>query len=134
MKMHGDEWSGVHTKDWEVPASAEALDFYLARLDAEVFTFLSLEGAQPTGDDGVRYLGVGGGAGQYIVFHQVSDSEFWNLLRPDAGEGTVSLNTGGQVGDFHARQVVDLATARTACLWYLENEGRCPTLTWEHQQ
>jgi hypothetical protein len=133
MKIHGDPWSGVSTKEWEVPASPSALEFHLARLDAEVFTFLALEGAQPSGDIGKRYLGVGGGAGQYVVYHQMSDFEFWNLLRPDAGEGTVYLNTGGQVGGFRASQVVDFATARAACLWYLEHEGRNPELSWEEQ-
>ena len=129
MNIYGDKWSGLHCEEWEVCASPEELVARLVRLDAQVHTLLSLASGPP--DE--AHLGVGGGAGQYLVYQQVSDLELWNIVRPDAEKAWVSLNTGGQDGDHPARQVVDLATAQAACLWYLEHGTRNPSLCWEKQ-
>ncbi len=105
MNIYGDKWSGLHCEEWEVCASPEELVARLVRLDAQVHTLLSLASGPP--DE--AHLGVGGGAGQYLVYQQVSDLELWNIVRPDAEKAWVSSNTGGQEGDHPARQVVDLA-------------------------
>ena len=101
MSLSGDRREGTHSHDWRIEA-ASVTDFNraLERLDARVFTMLTIEGPAE------QHLMIGGGGGRYVVYAAVGNDEYWNLLRPEPASGTILLNTGGQVGDFRASQVV----------------------------
>ena len=129
LTMSGDEWVNAdELREWTVKASVHEAEVRLSGLDERVHTILTL--ASPSGG----HLTVGGGNGRFVVYVGVSDLEIWNLLRPNNNDvSKLLLTAGGQEGHFSTRQVVDLATARAACLWYLEHRTRNPSLRWEKQ-
>ena len=77
------------------------------------------------------YLCVGGGAGRYVVSGSVGNQEFPTILDPSrATRPPERLTVGGQEGEYHARQVVDLATALTAARAFFESGGFGDSVTW----
>lgn len=123
-----DSWNGVFCEEQNIPSpSADDAKAALQRLDAKAHTLMTLHA-----EDGSQ-LGVGGGGGRYVVYLQTADEVFWNLLSGAEGEGVEALNAGGQVGEYPAIQVVDLAQARRAMETFFRTGSRDAALAWELQ-
>jgi hypothetical protein len=125
-----DRWSTAYDHvDLLTLEAPTAADFEAAftRLDASVYTTLTLA----FGDD--HHLGIGGGAGRYVVYSTVDNRAFMNLVSPDAPTGLVSVLIGGQLGDYPAEQVVDATTARAAGLAFLDGGRLDPSHPWRPQ-
>jgi hypothetical protein len=127
--MSGDCWKDDQDHSWQIdePSLAD-LDHALLRLDAETYTMIMITG------EGDSHLGVGGGKGQYVVYASFLKDDFWNLLRPEATDGTIFITICGQEGGIPSRQVVDLEHARSAAHVFLLQHQRDPSQTWEHQE
>jgi hypothetical protein len=127
-RIEGDRWDGLSLNEWMIDdASVSDFDAALDRLDASTFTNVMIAG------DGEEHMGIGGGAGRYIVYATFDNEDFWNLMRNEPATGTVLLNTGGQVGDYPASQVVTVEQARTAGRTFLLSGKLDPGLRWEKQ-
>lgn len=127
-RIHGDRWAGVLNHEWHLDAPTfDDVNRALDRLDAKIYTMLTLQGV------GEQQMTIGGGAGRYIVYATSENEEFWNLLRPAAGDDIVFLNAGGQEGDYPARQVVNIVQARAAARKFFAQQQRDPDQTWERQ-
>lgn len=130
-RMVADRWNGVRcTEDETLMPTAEVLGAALRELDARSRTLICLYGQDGTD------LTIGGGAGQYVVFASTAEEQFWNLVNqamaPDSG--VVLLNTGGQEGDFPARQVVTQPQALQAAQTFLQTGALDDSLCWERQE
>ena len=127
-RIRGDRWDGVLNHEWDVDrASVEDFDRALDRLDARIYTMLTIEGS------GEQHLTIGGGAGRYVVYATFGNEEFWNLLCGKSATGTILLNAGGQEGDFPATQVVSKEQAGAAGRVFLDACQLDPTQQWEKQ-
>jgi hypothetical protein len=128
ISLSGDCWNGVNMDQWVIEnPSIGDLERCLRRLDAEVYTILTIEGS------GDAYLMFGGGAGQYIVCATWNREEFWSLINPDAETGTFLINAGGQQGDYRKREVVEFDTALAAGLSFFDGVLLNPKLHWERR-
>ena len=126
--LHGDRWNDMLDEGWQLEnPSAIELEEALRRLDAKAYTMLTLT----TGPN--RHLAIGGGDGRYVVYASIDNDQFFNLVRPDAPSGTVLLKVGGQEGDFPAAQIVTLAQAQAAALFYLDASELDPSQRWVAQ-
>lgn len=127
--ISGDHWVGSANHEWRVDSpSSDDLERALNRLNAKEYTSLCIEG------DGERHMMVGGGGSKYVVYATLDNEEFWNLIAVEAKEGVVSLNAGGQEGDYPANQIVDLKQALHACLAFLATQELDADLKWEQQR
>jgi hypothetical protein len=127
-RIDGDRWDGVLNHEWHTDhASDSDLEEALLRLDAQVYTMLTIQGDDDT------HLTIGGGAGRYVVYATFDNEAFWNLVRPQSAEGIVLLNAGGQEGDFPAGQVVGIEQARAAGCVFLHSRKLDPSQTWQKQ-
>jgi hypothetical protein len=109
---------------FEAPTVAE-FDRLLNRLDAQGHTMITLQG------DGDTHMTIGGGDGRYVVYATFDNEVFWNLLQPEQAEGTITLNAGGQEGDYPASHVVSRERARQAGVTFLQISELDPALEWE---
>lgn len=127
-RMIIDEWAGVYCDEQEVrsPGFEELIELF-RKLDGKVHTLLVLDAP-----NGARLM-IGGGAGRYVVSATVSEQEFWNLLSEVDKHGAVVVTTGGQDGEFPARQVVDEAHAIQAAKTFLSSAKLDSNLLWEKQ-
>jgi hypothetical protein len=125
MGISGDRWEGRTTDSWRIDsATSDDLDRALRRLDAELYTLVTVDG------DGEAHLCVGGGAGRYVVYATFDNEEYWNLMSDVPASGIVMLTTGGQVGDFPAAQIVSLDQALRAADAFLHGQHLDPAQTW----
>lgn len=124
-----DHWTGIHCKEEEtVEPSFEDLKRWIGRLDAKTWTMVTINGRHEA------FLTVGGGDGKYIVILTSTDEQFWNLISPIPNvAGLVTLNIGGQEGDYPGRQVVDYQTALKAAETFFSSGGMDSALTWEQE-
>jgi Immunity protein Imm1 len=102
----------------------------IAALDEKTRTVVMLYGKRDA------HMAVGGGNGMYIVYATYGNDEFFNLLAPSAADdhtSKVDIYIGGQLGDYPARQCVDLASATKAALAFAVDGALDPTLAWERQ-
>lgn len=68
-----------------------------------------------------------------MVYATFDNCDFWNLLSVALDDDIVSLNAGGQEGDYPARHIVDLRDAQAAAQSFLEGLTLDPSLRWEKQ-
>jgi Immunity protein Imm1 len=128
MLLTGDRWEGGIESEWRHDnPTAEQLDSALARMDAEVYTLITLGGS------GNSHLCVGGGAGAYVVYVTFDNLDFWNLISPGGVVDRVAVVAGGQEGEYAAEQVVDLESTRVAAHAFLAGQGLAPGLRWKRQ-
>lgn len=99
----------------------------LHHLDGKEFNDLYLNTA-----DSLTYLGVCGGAGRYMVTLTEHHERFAQLLNTrDPSDTQETIMCGGQRSRFPRRHLVDLQTALTAAVHYLDTAQAAPTLSWE---
>jgi hypothetical protein len=78
------------------------------------------------------FLGVGGGAGRYIVTGSESGDRFPTLRNPVGADELVSLCVGGQLAEYPSRWVVDLDQALAAVrLFYQAGKFDCG-IAWDY--
>src|ERR1041385_1744625 len=70
------------------------------------------------GGDDEHHMGVGGGAGQYIVYITTDNMQFKNLTIPGKTGPKVLLISGGQEGEFEPKYCVDLDSTLEAVKWF----------------
>jgi hypothetical protein len=78
------------------------------------------------------FLGVGGGAGRYIVTGSEHGSRFPTLSNPTAANDLISLCVGGQRGEYPSRLVVDLEQALAAVRLFYEAGTFDCGVSWEY--
>lgn len=124
-----DRWSGIQCEE-DIVENPSITNFVAAlhALNACNRTMLCLEGKNG------RQLTIAGGDGKYIVYCAFSDSEFWNLISDSSRTERVMLNTGGQEGDYPARQIVDQDHAQRAGIRFMEKGELDSNLHWEQQR
>ena len=76
-------------------------------------------------------MGIGGGDGGYIVYATHDNLRFKNLVVPGKIGAKVTVNCGGQEGDFEPKQCVDLTVALQAARWFAETGQTDLALNWE---
>jgi hypothetical protein len=103
----------------------EAVSNAIQELDGRKRTLITLE----IGDE--HHMGVGGGAGTYIVYMTTDNLRFKNLVMSDTTGPKVLVTCGGQQGDFAAKQCVDWQTARKAAEAFAMTGQPDPELSWE---
>ncbi|GAA0957670.1 hypothetical protein GCM10009554_68730 [Kribbella koreensis] len=121
LELGGDGMEDVETPAWEDVAEAmKALDGY----DRTILTLVR----------GLAHMAVGGDAGRGLVLYaDLGDEDFYNLIVPDAGAGSVEVVAGGQPGVFEARQVVSEGQALAALKAFWENGRLDQGQVWERQ-
>jgi hypothetical protein len=85
-----------------------------------------LDSAQDT------FLGVGGGAGRYIVTGSENGCRFPTLSNPAGTDELVSLCVGGQLGEYRSRWVVDLNQALAAVRMFYEAGTFDCGISWDY--
>lgn len=91
-------------------------------------TFVSLSNERPD-----SHMGIGGGSGYFICYVTDDNLNFNNLIDPSNGLEMCSLVTGGQRGEFQARQCVTLEAVLDAASAYYKTGRRDESLVWEPQ-
>jgi hypothetical protein len=82
--------------------------------------------------DGDTFLGIGGGAGRYMVAICEHAERFGQLVNAqDPSDVAEHIMCGGQLTEFPRRHLVDLQTALTAAAHYLATAEAAPMLSWE---
>lgn len=124
-----DKWDGVYyTEEKVILPTILDINRVVEALDAQIRTQVLLFSSADA------YLSIAGGAGQYVSYAATSDGLLWNLLSSnDDDKSTILLTTGGQKGDFAARQVVDKGRALQAARTYYLTGQLDPQLRWEEQ-
>src|SRR6516162_1028244 len=105
-RIFEDDWSGVRNRGVEYQCAEPSQVVAAVRmLNGRNKTSVVLE------SDAGRSLTISGGNdGRYIAFVTVGvDDEFYNLVRPE--EQSLDVVTGGQLGSWSARQIVDIEAA-----------------------
>ena len=79
------------------------------------------------------YLGVGGGAGRYLVTGAIGKETFPTLVNSASSDDTmVPLVVGGQLGDYPARWLVTLEDALRATRLFYDAGGFDCTVEWAY--
>jgi hypothetical protein len=101
----------------------------IRRLDGEEFHGLFL---YPGTSDVETFLGIGGGAGRYFVGISDHAERVGQVLNAkDPSDVCEDIMCGGQVTSIARRFLVDLQTAVTAAMHYLDSADAAATLSWE---
>lgn len=130
-QLFGDRWEGRVDREWRVVSPSEHdLDQAIERLDGTTYTMISLERL----GEGEQHLAVGGGGGRYVVYATFDNEEFWNLVCSEPAEGVVLVKAGGQEGEYPARNVVNLAQARSAGRAFLNSGELDRGQEWEKRE
>ncbi|HYF49181.1 MAG TPA: hypothetical protein VEJ63_07240 [Planctomycetota bacterium] len=83
-----------------------------------------------TGED--SYLSVAGGrSGMYMVAETRDNMTFYNVFDPKKKVVHVTLQTGGQLGEFDQRLTVSRAKVLIAAKYYYETGGLSPKFVWK---
>ncbi len=106
--------------------SVEDVVAAVKQLDGKERTLITLE----VNDN--HHMGVGGGAGIYVVYMTTDNLRFKNLVIPGRKGPKVMVTCGGQEGDFAPKQCVDLWTARKAAETFALTGQPDPELNWEN--
>ncbi len=117
---------GTRTTETVVPSPRD-VEQAVRHLDGNEYNDLYLR----TSDAGT-FLGIGGGAGRYMVAICKHGERFGQLLNThDPSDVRERIMCGGQQTGFPRRHLVDLQTALTAAAHYLATAQAAPTLSWE---
>jgi len=101
----------------------------IRHLDGEGFHDLFL---YPAISDVETFLGIGGGAGRYFVGISDHAERVGQVLNTkDPSDVREDIMCGGQVTSVPRRFLVDLQTAVTAAVHYLDTAAAAPALSWE---
>ncbi len=120
-----DQWRGVYCHSIDTPSPSE--DDVLAAirtLDGKIHTLVFLER-----EEGYN-LSIGGGPDLYICCIE-EFGEFLTLTDAGAGDKTIMLVTGGQVGHFQERNCMPRELVERAALEYLRTGKRLRNVVWD---
>lgn len=126
--IHGDSWHGALNDGWHFDhPSWDDVENAIVRLDAKTYTLVTIQGV------GEQHMGIGGGAGHYVVYATFDGNDFWNLLNSETKDGLVLLNAGGQEGEYSRKQVLDLQSVLIAARAFFSDSRLDSGLQWERQ-
>lgn len=104
-------------------------------LDGDARTEVALGASNENPADTPHMMIGGGNEGRYIVYATYDGRRLFDLLRAGAGSNTDDEDTkvvaGGQEGIYHAREVVDLATALAAAQAFALDGELASGLNWD---
>ena len=103
----------------------------LAQLDGAEFNDIYLT---PDDSDPETYFSVGGGPDFFLVFLCLANESFHEAFDPLQPEGTVLMRTGGQVGSFARRDLIDRASAMRAALTYCDSGTLDGSISWRSRE
>lgn len=125
--LYADKWNGTFDEGVEHPYPDDRLiRAFLKELDGRRKTLVMLRN-----DDNANLVVGGGDGGRYIVYATFDNHSFQILSRDANSSLTVSLNAGGQVGEYPERWVVGIEDAMQAASCFAENGILDPSLLWE---
>ncbi|HWZ87976.1 MAG TPA: Imm1 family immunity protein [Polyangiaceae bacterium] len=108
----------------EAPSTEDVLAA-VKELDGKEHTLVTLE----VNDN--HHMGVGGGAGIYVVYLTNDNLRFKNLVMPGKTGPKLMVTCGGQEGDFDPKQCVALRAALKAAETFALTGQPDPELDWE---
>jgi len=125
--LYADDWKGASDEGNENFHPDEGLiKAALERLDGRRRTLVMLR------NDGDAHLAVGGGeGGKYVVYGTFDNLLFQVLVRNVDSDLTVTVNAGGQAGEYPERWVVGIDDAMQAAIGFALNGILDPSLIWE---
>jgi hypothetical protein len=127
MKLIYDKRVSVYNKGGEINVfSFNKIKKYLDRMDQKIYTEVIIGGKN-------KYLSIGGGNGNYIVFYTMSEN-YYNLINNNFINTTeeIPLVAGGQEGDFPQRQIIGYELMISACEYYYKTNEMNQKLIWEN--
>lgn len=130
MELDFDNWNGNINKGETILLSKDSIGIILEKLNnlnQKQYTQVIIG----TEDN---YLLIGGGKGQYIcTFTKREDEEYFNVVNQTEKnyEEEISIVTGGQLGLFSKRIILDYETTLSALKYYFYNVEMNPSLDWE---
>lgn len=125
------EWESTDVHECVIKnPSWEDVEEAIRSLDSESRNDLYLKPLFATQD---TFLGVGGGAGRYIVTGSQNGGRFPTLTDPTCtDEKLVPLRVGGQLGEYPARHIVAIEQALAAVKRFYDAGGFDCGVTWEY--
>ncbi len=125
--FYADDWRDTSDEGNEYLYPDEALiRVALENLDGQRRTLVMLR------NDGDANLVVGGGqSGKYVVYATFDNRSFQILARDLESESMITVNAGGQAGEYPARWVVGISDAMQAALRFALDGVLDPSLIWE---
>jgi len=126
-ELYADEWKGAYDEGSEYyNPNEDVIIAALRKLDGRSRTLVMLR------DNGEANLVVGGGEyGRYVVYGTFGNQSFQVLTRHADSDLMVTVNAGGQTGEYPERWVVGLGEATQAALAFAVNGILDRSLTWE---
>lgn len=113
-----EEWAP--TGDWQAKLTAA-----IRSLDGDIRTSVGIQGP-----DGAEF-GVGGSADGVTVYASFGEGQYQSVVNPSANSTMTSVVAGGQMADYPARYVVDVASAVQAASAFARDGILDPGLLWE---
>src|SRR6266567_2557184 len=125
--LYEDEWKGMSDEGKEYLNPDENLiRVALESLDGQRRTLVMLR------NDGDANLAVGGGeSGKYVVYGTFDNRSFQILTRNVDSDSMITVNAGGQAGEYPERWVVGIDDAMKAALSFALNGILDPSLIWQ---
>lgn len=110
MLLRLSEWSSSTRRDSTLSnPSWQQVETAIRALNNDNFNDLYL---YPSASDPETYVAIGGGAGRYILTGSIKNESFPTLVDSSRDPTPhAHITVGGQLGDFPANWIVDLATA-----------------------
>ena len=122
--------SGVDDREVDSPTWPD-IEAAIRALDGQTRTEMYLH---PHRGDPETYLAIAGGSGNhYLVFVCHHNKRFDEAVSPDAPEGTVSMITGGQLGEFQFEDLVTLDEALEAAQVYHQSGRLAGSVKWRRR-
>ena len=121
----GVEDHGVKLPTWpDIEAAIGGLDGH-TRTEAYL---------HPRRNDPETYMAIAGGSdNHYLVFLCHHNERFDEAVTPDAPDRTVSMVTGGQLGEFQLEDLITLDEALEAARVYHQSGQLAGGVTWRHR-
>jgi hypothetical protein len=124
MKLVADAWVENSCEQTEIDnPTIDQIEVAIDKLDQKQHTIITLQ------MDDEKNLTIGGGNGQYVVYLGDGNESFRSLVKGDDVH-LVSVNAGGQQGDYPAKKVVDNKTAKKAATFFSQHALAAPDLQW----
>lgn len=130
--LAGPVWtdSGLEDHDIDLPTWPD-IEAAIGGLDGHTRTEVYLH---PRRSDPETYMSIAGGADDhYLVFVCHHNERFDEAVTPDAPEGTVSMVTGGQLGEFRLEHLVTLDEALEAARVFHQSGQLAGGVKWRHR-
>jgi hypothetical protein len=125
--LYADNWGKTSDEGSEIPDPDEKIiRAALQHLNGETKTLVMLRNE----DDANLVIG-GGNDGKYVTYATFDNRSFKILAKRTESDELVSLNAGGQIGDYPSRWVVSLSDAMQAAFRFAQDGILDPSLTWE---